>query len=84
MREAGLQWQVKPQARFVVTTDSDHDVPVAPNLLQPEFSASAPTPRGVIDITYVATDEGWLYIAAIIDLFSRRVVGWEMQDRTRN
>lgn len=79
MREAGIQ--VKPQARFVVTTDSDHDLPVAPNLLQQDFTASAPNRRWVTDITYVATDEGWLYVAAIIDLFSRRVVGWAMQER---
>jgi len=79
MREAGVQ--VKPQARFVRTTDSDHGMPVAPNLLQQDFSASAPDRRWVTDITYVATGEGWLYVAAIIDLFSRRVVGWAMQER---
>ncbi len=79
MREAGVQ--VKPKARFVVTTDSDHGLPVAPNLLEQDFSASAPDRRWVTDITYVPTGEGWLYVAAIIDLFSRRVVGWAMQER---
>lgn len=79
MREAGVR--VKPQARFVVTTDSDHGLPVAPNLLQQDFSASAPDRRWVTDITYVPTGEGWLYVAAILDLFSRRVVGWAMQER---
>ncbi len=79
MHVAGIQ--VKPKARFVVTTDSDHGLPVAENLLQQDFSASAPNRRWVTDITYVATAEGWLYVAAIIDLFSRRVVGWAMQDR---
>jgi putative transposase len=79
MRNAGIQ--VKPQARFVVTTDSDHDLPVAENLLQQDFTASAPNQRWVTDITYVPTGEGWLYVAAIIDLFSRRVVGWAMQNR---
>jgi transposase InsO family protein len=79
MREAGIR--VRPQARFVVTTDSDHDLPVAPNLLQQDFSATAPDLRWVTDITYVPTGEGWLYVAAIVDLFSRRVVGWAMRDR---
>lgn len=79
MREAGVR--VKPQARFVVTTDSDHDLPIAPNLLQQDFSAAAPDRRWVTDITYVPTGEGWLYVAAIVDLFSRRVVGWAMQER---
>ena len=79
MREAGVQ--VRPQVRFVRTTDSDHGLPVAPNLLQQDFTASAPDRRWVTDITYVATAEGWLYVAAIVDLFSRRVVGWAMQER---
>ena len=78
MREAGIR--VRPQARFVVTTDSDHDLPVAPNLLQQDFSAAAPNQRWVTDITYVPTGEDWLYVAGIIDLFSRRVVGWAMRD----
>ena len=79
MRASGIR--VRAPARFVVTTDSDHDLPVAPNLLQQDFTASAPNRRWVTDITYVPTDEGWLYVAAIIDLFSRRVVGWAMQSR---
>ena len=79
MRDAGVR--VKPQARFVATTDSDHDLPIAPNLLQQDFSAAAPDRRWVTDITYVPTGEGWLYVAAIVDLFSRRVVGWAMQER---
>jgi transposase InsO family protein len=79
MREAGVR--VKPRARFVVTTDSDHDQPIAPNLLQQDFSAAAPDRRWVTDITYVATDEGWLFVSAILDLFSRRAVGWAMQER---
>ncbi len=79
MRAAGIQ--VKPKARFVVTTDSDHGHPVAPNLLAQDFTATAPDRRWVTDITYVATDEGWLYVSAILDLFSRRAVGWAMQAR---
>ena len=77
MRVAGIQ--VKPKARRVVTTDSDHDQPIAPNLLQQDFSASAPNTRWVTDITYIHTQEGWLYLAAIMDLFSRRIVGWAME-----
>ena len=77
MREAGVQ--VKPKARFVVTTDSDHDHPIAPNLLQQDFSACAPNTRWVTDITYIPTEEGWLYLAALMDLYSRRIVGWAMQ-----
>jgi putative transposase len=79
MREAGIQ--VKPKARFVVTTDSAHDLPVAPNLLEQDFTATAPDRRWVTDITYVPTDEGWLYVSAILDLFSRRAVGWAMRER---
>jgi len=70
---------VLPQRRFVITTDSDHDQPIAPNLLEQDFSASAPNQRWVTDITYIPTDEGWLYVAAIMDLFSRRIVGWAME-----
>lgn len=83
MRASGIQ--VKPKARFVTTTDSNHTLPVAPNLLQQDFTAVAADHRWVTDITYVLTGEGWLYVAAIIDLFSRRVVGWAMRaqmDRT--
>ena len=77
MRKAGIR--ARPKARFVVTTDSDHRLPVAPDLLQQDFNASAPNRRWVTDITYVSTGEGWLYVSAIIDLFSRRVVGWAME-----
>jgi hypothetical protein len=76
MREAGIR--VLPRRRFVRTTDSNHDHPIAPNLLEQDFHASAPNQRWVTDITYISTGEGWLYLAAIIDLFSRRVVGWAM------
>lgn len=79
MREAGVF--VKQKARFVVTTDSNHDQPVAPNLLEQDFTAVAPDRRWVTDITYVPTEEGWLYVATILDLFSRRAVGWAMQER---
>jgi transposase InsO family protein len=58
------------------TTNSAHELPVAENLLQQDFSATAPNQKWVGDITYIATSEGWLYLAVIIDLFSRKVVGW--------
>ena len=64
--------------RRVKTTDSDHDLPVAPNVLNRHFEANAPNQKWVTDITYVPTAEGWLYLAAVMDLFSRRVVGWSM------
>jgi len=76
MRTAGIA--VHPARRFVVTTDSDHDRPIAPDLLQQDFTASAPNQRWVTDITYVPTAEGWLFLAAIVDLYSRRIVGWAM------
>lgn len=76
MKSAGIA--VLPARRFVVTTDSDHDQPIAPDLLQQDFTATAPNQRWVTDITYVPTAEGWLFLAAIVDLFSRRIVGWAM------
>ena len=76
MREDGIEGQRK--RRFRVTTDSRHSHPVAANELQRNFTASAPNRVWVTDITYIWTREGWLYLAAILDLFSRRVVGWSM------
>lgn len=76
MKAAGIA--VIPARRFVVTTDSDHDQPIAPDLLQRDFAATAPNQRWVTDITYVRTAEGWLFLAAIVDLFSRMIVGWAM------
>jgi putative transposase len=64
--------------RRVQTTDSAHDLPVAPNVLSRQFGADAPNRKWVTDITYIPTDQGWLYLAAVVDLFSRRVVGWSM------
>jgi transposase InsO family protein len=74
MRENGLQGRQK--RRFRRTTDSKHAHPIAPNILQRDFATTAPNEVWVTDVTYVATNEGWLYLAAILDLFSRRVVGW--------
>jgi putative transposase len=68
----------RPLRRFVVTTDSDHDLPVADNLLNRQFTAETPNTKWTADISYVWTSEGWLYLAVVLDLFSRRVVGWAM------
>ncbi|PTP53198.1 IS3 family transposase, partial [Vibrio splendidus] len=67
--------------KFKCTTDSKHKMPVAPNLLAQDFNATAPNPKWAGDITYVATSEGWLYLAVIIDLYSRQVIGWSMDTR---
>src|SRR6478609_1326701 len=76
MREAAIS--AKPARRYVVTTDSKHDRPIAENLLAQDFSADRPNQRWVTDITYVPTHEGWLFLAAVMDLYSRRIVGWAM------
>ncbi len=73
MREGGIR--ARQPRRVTSTTDSRHAHPVAPNLLARDFSAAAPDLRWAADITYVATAEGWLYFAVVLDLFSRRVVG---------
>lgn len=77
MRQEGLV--ARPKRRFRVTTNSDHDHPVAPNLLKRNFTADAPDKVWVGDITYIWTREGWMYLATLIDVFSRRVVGWAMR-----
>lgn len=66
------------QQRRVVTTRRDVSHPVAPNLLERDFTAPEPNSKWVTDITYVATTQGWLYLAVILDLYSRAVVGWSM------
>jgi putative transposase len=64
----------------VMTTDSNHNLPVAPNVLDQNFTAEGPDQIWLTDITYVPTAEGWLYLAAVMDLYSRRIVGWAMSD----
>ncbi len=71
--------RAKGKRRFRVTTDSRHDLPIAPNLLNREFSVGEPDRVWAGDITYIATDEGWLFLAVVIDLFSRQVVGWSLR-----
>src|SRR5262249_11186829 len=74
MRESGLR--ARQKRRWRRPTDSRHSLPVAPNVLARCFQVAAPNQVWVTDVTYVATAEGWLYLAAMLDLFSRRVVGW--------
>jgi putative transposase len=79
MRELGLQ--ARRKRKFVPqTTDSRHDHPVAANVLDRQFTAAKPNTKWVVDITYIPTDEGWLYLAGVLDLFSRKIVGWSMTD----
>ena len=74
----------RQRRRFVRTTDSNHPFPIAPNLLEQRFNdTTAPNQVWVTDITYVPTDEGWLYVAAIKDLFTKKIVGWAMEDHMR-
>lgn len=80
MREMGLKSRVCKRFR-PVTTVQDPDRKPAPNLLQQDFRATAPNQKWVADITYLPTQAGWVYLAVIIDLFSRKVVGWSMSDR---
>ncbi len=77
MRAHGLRSRRRPKRR-VHTTDSQHHRPVAPNLLQQDFTADAPNQTWVGDIVGIWTDEGWLYLAALLDTFSRRIVAWAM------
>ena len=80
MRQHGLQSRLRRRFR-VVTTDSRHAYPVAPNVLARDFEASAPDRKWLVDLTFVATDEGWLYLALVLDLFGRKFVGWAMSER---
>lgn len=69
--------------KFKATTDSDHTFNIAPNLLQQDFAASQPNQKWAGDITYVWTREGWIYLAVILDLHSRRVIGWAISNRMK-
>ena len=81
MREAGVQ--VKHRRKYKVTTHSDHKQPVFENKLNRQFDVATPNQVYVGDITYIWTQEGWLYLAVVIDLFSRKVVGWSMSPRMK-
>jgi putative transposase len=78
MREQELQ--ARPRRRFVRTTDSKHSLPTPPNVLDRDFTTTAPNRAWVGDVTYLRTLEGWLYLAVLLDLYSRRVVGWAMSE----
>jgi len=81
MRDNGLKALMK--RRYKKTTDSTHGGPVAPNLLDQDFSTEGPNQKWGVDISYIWTAEGWLYLAVVIDLYSRRVVGWAVSDRMK-
>jgi putative transposase len=79
MRESGIR--AKTARKYKATTDSNHALPIAPNLLKRRFDVAAPNTAWVSDITYLWTRQGWLYLAVIIDLYSRKVVGWSLRER---
>ena len=74
-------WKSKVVKKYKATTNSNHKLPVAENLLNRQFTATRPNEKWVSDITYVPTDEGWLYVAGILDLYGREVIGWAMGER---
>jgi transposase InsO family protein len=80
MRAMNLRSKTQRKRSFTATTDSNHLEPIAPNVLNRNFTAEAPNTKWVADITYVSTDEGWAYMAAVMDLYSRRIVGWAVSD----
>lgn len=79
MREEELQSRKRRRFR-VVTTDSKHSHPIASNVIARDFTATAPNQKWLADLTYIPTGEGWLYLALVLDLFSRKMVGWAMSD----
>ncbi len=83
MKKHGIRARGRRRFR-VMTTDSRHHLPVAPNLLDRKFDVAAPNRAWVGDFTYVETEQGWLYVAVVIDLFSRRIVGWSMREDMRS
>jgi putative transposase len=83
MQQHGIRARGKRRFRLM-TTDSRHSLPIAPNLLNRNFTVAAPNQAWTGDITYIPTGDGWLFLAVVIDLFSRRVVGWSMQPEMRS
>lgn len=81
MHEMGLR--AIPTEKFVMTTDSNHDSPVYPNIVNRKFNISQPDRVWVADITYIWTLEGWLYLASVMDLYSRKIVGWALDSHMR-
>lgn len=82
MNKAGLVCKTK--RKFKATTNSKHKQPIAPNLLERQFKVVKPNHYWVGDITYIPTEEGWLYLAVVLDLYSRKVVGWSMDSRMQS
>ncbi len=82
MRRHGIR-AIMARAWHPRTTDSRHDLPIAPNLINRNFTAAARNHVWVADITYIRTDQGWLYLAAVMDLYSRKIVGYAMADHMR-
>ncbi len=74
-------WRTKAAKKYKATTNSNHSLPVAPHLLEQNFNVDAPDQKWVSDITYIWTDEGWLYLAVVLELYSRRVIGWAISER---
>jgi putative transposase len=81
MRKAGVE--CKQRRRYRITTDSRHRLPVAENVLNRDFSAQDVNQKWVADLTYLWTQEGWLYLAAVLDIFSRRIIGWALAGHMR-
>ena len=79
MNENGIRSKIVK--KYKATTNSNHSYPVYPNLLIQQFQTEKPGSVSVTDITYIWTKEGWLYLATVMDLFSRRIIGWQMSDR---
>jgi len=81
MRQNGIS--VVRTRKHKVTTDSNHKFNIAPNLLSRDFCAEKPNQKWVVDISYIWTREGWLYLAVVLDLYSRRVIGWSVSNRMK-
>jgi len=79
MKAMGIK--AKTKRKFKVTTDSKHSWPISPNLVNRDFRPAAPNRLWLTDITYIATGEGWLYLATVMDAYSRKIVGWRIADR---
>jgi putative transposase len=82
MQQHGIR--ARGKRRFRVTTDSWHSLPIAPNLLNRNFTVTAPNRVWAGDMTYIQTEEGWLFLAVVLDLFSRRIVGWSLREDMRS
>ena len=81
MRDNGIK--IIRTQKHKVTTDSNHASNISPNLLDQDFSADGPNQKWAGDISYIWTNEGWLYLAVILDLYSRRVIGWAVSNRMK-